>query len=263
MKFSNETSASGTFARGAVRRARNPPVLRIRALRAAAPRMAPSREWPPWRRSRAASGAVWRAAWRRRQTLLTARRRSKAPPSRVRPEPPSAFHLKPEWQGPCGRTEAVDVNLGNSPEAFVRAAYCQITGQEPPPRSVEQWAGRLRQDGHVRRVDVVRAIASEQKRQLKLSYSDPWAEEPELVDAPLRVSKRDIGAVFMFFFNCPAGVNCDMNWANTHALGMDAPHPLLGNGPAPGGEEPASTRRPIPASGGVSSSTRSTPACNF
>jgi hypothetical protein len=144
------------------------------------------------------------------------------------PEPPSPFKLKPEWQGPCARTETVDVNLGNSPEAFVRAAYCQITGQEPTPRSVEQWARRLRQDGHVRRVDVVRAIASEQKRQLKLSYSDPWAEEPELVDAPLRVSKRDIGAVFMFFFNCPAGVNCDMNWANTHALGMDVPHPLLG-----------------------------------
>jgi hypothetical protein len=32
----------------------------------------------------------------------------------------------------------------------------------------------------------------------------------------------------MFFFNCPGGVNCGMDWANTHALGMDRPHALYG-----------------------------------
>ena len=84
------------------------------------------------------------------------------------PQAPSPFRLKPEWQGPCARTDTVDVNLGNSPEAFVRAAYCQITGQEPPPKTLEQWSSRLRQDSHVRRVDVVRAIASDQKREVKL-----------------------------------------------------------------------------------------------
>jgi hypothetical protein len=146
------------------------------------------------------------------------------------PEAPSPFHLKPEWTGPCARTDTVDVNLGNSPEAFVKAAYCQIAGQEAPPPTVEKWSGRLRTDPHVRRVDVVRAIAVQQKREIKLSYSDPWAEEPELGDAPVRQSKRDIGAVCMFFFNCPAGVNCGMDWANTHALGMAVPHPLLGGG---------------------------------
>jgi hypothetical protein len=144
------------------------------------------------------------------------------------PEAPSPFRLKPEWQGPCARTDTVDVDLGSSPEAFVRAAHCQITGQEPPPKTVEQWSNRLRQDTHVRRLDVVRTIALEQKRELKLKYSDPWAAEPELLDAPVRQSKRDIGAVFMFFFGCPGGTNCDMNWANTHAPGMDAPHPLMG-----------------------------------
>jgi hypothetical protein len=146
------------------------------------------------------------------------------------PLAPSPFHLKAEWSGPCARAETVDVNRGNSPESFVRAAYCQISGQEPPPKVVAQWAARLRQDPHVRRVDVVRALAAEQKREIKLAYSDPWAEQPELKDAPVRRSKRDIGAVFMFFFNCPAGVNCDMNWANSHALGMDVPHSLLGMG---------------------------------
>jgi Domain of unknown function (DUF5010) len=147
------------------------------------------------------------------------------------PEAPSPFTLKPEWQGPCARADTVDVNLGNSPEAFVRAAFCQVTGQEPPAKTVEQWATKLRKDAHVRRVDVVRAIASDQgHHQVKLSYSDPWATEPELVDAPVRQSKRDVGAVMMFFFSCPGGTNCEMNWANTHALGMDTPHPLLGNG---------------------------------
>src|SRR5580704_4884061 len=152
----------------------------------------------------------------------------KDPSVATHPEAPSLFSLKPEWQGPCARAETVDVNLGNSPEAFVKAAYCQITGQEAPPKTVEQWSGRLRQDAHVRRVDVVRAIAAEQKRHVKLSYSDPWLTQPELLEAPVRQSKRDIGAVCMFFFSCPAGTNCDMDWANTHTLGMAVPHPLMG-----------------------------------
>jgi hypothetical protein len=150
------------------------------------------------------------------------------------PETPSPFRLKPEWQGPCARTDTVDVNLGNAPEAFVRAAYCQITGKEAPPNIVEQWAVRLKQDPHVRRIDVVRSLAADQgRRQLKLAYSDPWRSQPELLDAPVHASKRDIGAVLMFFFSCPGGTNCSMDWANTHTVGMDGPHPLLGMG---GGE---------------------------
>jgi hypothetical protein len=140
---------------------------------------------------------------------------------------PSPFVLKPEWQGPCARSETVDVNIGNAPESFVKAAYCQITGQPAPAATVEVWSKRLREDSHVRRIDVVRALGSEQKRELKLTYSDPWSAQPELLTAPVRQTKRDIGAVFMFFFNCPGAVNCGMDWANTHAVGMDAPHPLL------------------------------------
>ena len=149
-------------------------------------------------------------------------------PATTLPDAPSLFHLKPEWKGPCTRSETVDVNLAHTPESFVNAAHCQITGQPAPPQIVAEWAQRLRQDEHVRRIDVVRALGNEQKRQLKLSYSDPWLSQPELLDAPRRQSKRDIGAVFMFFFGCPGGVNCAMDWANTHAPGMDAPHALLG-----------------------------------
>jgi hypothetical protein len=34
----------------------------------------------------------------------------------------------------------------------------------------------------------------------------------------------------MFFSQCPGGVNCGMDWANTHAIGMASPHALLGFG---------------------------------
>lgn len=165
------------------------------------------------------------------------------------PEAPSPFHLKPEWDGPCAQADPVDVNLGNSPEAFVKAAYCQITGQQPPPKTVELWAAKLRTDPHVRRVDVVRSIANDQKRNIKLRYSDPWASEPDLGDAPVRQSKRDIGAVCMFFFSCPNGTNCGMDWANTHAPGMDTPSPLLGTDGAHGAyyvaSEPGFWRREL------------------
>jgi hypothetical protein len=143
-------------------------------------------------------------------------------------EAPSLFHLKPEWEGPCARSESIDVNLGHTPEAFVKAAYCQITGRPAPADAVEPWAKRLRQDPRTRRIDVVRALCNDQKRQAKLSYSDPWISQAELLEAPKRQTKRDVGAVFMFFFGCPGGVNCAMDWANTHAPGMDAPHPILG-----------------------------------
>jgi hypothetical protein len=166
---------------------------------------------------------------------------AKGPAKRTRPavaKTPSDFTLKPEWQGPCSKSATVDVNLGNSPEAFVKAAYCQMTGQQPPPDVVSNWAGQLKDDSHVRRIDVIRSLATDQKidsKSLKLAFSDPWTAQPDLLDVPVRTAKRDIGAVFLFFFNCPKEPNCGMQdeklqgeWANTHALGMDAPNPALG-----------------------------------
>ena len=67
--------------------------------------------------------------------------------------------LRPEWNGPCAAATPVDVNLGNAPESFVRAAYCQITGTQPPMATVMDWANQLRTVSYVRRVDVVRCYA--------------------------------------------------------------------------------------------------------
>ncbi len=149
----------------------------------------------------------------------------------ARAEPASPlFELKPEWQGPCERRETVDVNLGHSPEAFVRAAFGQLSGKEAPAELVAKWAGELRRNVRLRRIDVVLSLARELGRSCPLGYSDPWRAQPELLGLPHKRVKRDVGAVFMFFFDCPCGVNCGMSWANTHALGMLEAHPLLAFG---------------------------------
>jgi Domain of unknown function (DUF5010) len=138
------------------------------------------------------------------------------------------FRLKPDWDGPCARAEVVDVNLGNTPASFVRAAHCQVTGQPASDAVVTRWTGRMHDDYYVRRIDVVRSLCKEEKRDCKLSYSDPWVDEPELGGPPVRNTKREVGAVLMFFFDCPGKTNCSMDWANTHAPGMDGPVPSLG-----------------------------------
>jgi len=139
----------------------------------------------------------------------------------------SEFRLKPEWSGPCRYADVIDVNLGNSPEAFIRAAYGQVTGQEPSGERVAAWAARLRTDTHLRRIDVVRSFCKESGRNCKLRYSDPWLNNPDLAAPCVKNTKRDVGAVVMFFFHCPGGVNCGMDWANTHAYGMGQPSPIL------------------------------------
>jgi hypothetical protein len=133
----------------------------------------------------------------------------------------SAATLVPEWSGPCVRSAgAIDVNRGNSPESFVAAAYCQIHGSEPPAALVTDWAHQLRTVSYVRRIDVVRTLCQQAGQACSLFYSNPWATEV-LSTAPCsRKTARDVGAVMMFFFRCPAGTNCGMDWANTHAWGM-------------------------------------------
>jgi hypothetical protein len=142
---------------------------------------------------------------------------------------PSDFTLRAEHEGPCTRSSgAIDVNLGNAPEQFVRAAYCQVIGTEPPPDVTSGWADRLRTLDYVRRIDVVRTFCQQAGVTCKLSYSDPWAPQVPLTASCTRSTKRDLGAVLMYFSDCPVGVNCGMDWANTHAIGMNATHPLLG-----------------------------------
>lgn len=149
----------------------------------------------------------------------------------------SSYTLKPEWQGPCQRAAVVDVNLGNSPEAFVRSAYCQTLGKEPEAKVLAQWSERLKQEKELRRVDVIRSVAKAAGLPApKLKYSNPWTADSDPAPAPAHAPhKRQIGAVMMFFFNCPGGVNCGMDWANNHVTGMEGPVPSLGFGAAPTG----------------------------
>ena len=141
-----------------------------------------------------------------------------------------AFQLRPEWKGPVQKSDVVDVNLGNSPEAFVKAAWGQIFGSEPSADLVRTWAERLRGDPRLRRVDLVRIFCLQAGRACRLKYSVPWLNDPDLDQPMVKKLKRDVGAVTMFFFHCPGGVNCGMDWANTHAWGMDSPSASLGFG---------------------------------
>ncbi len=138
------------------------------------------------------------------------------------------FVLRPEWNGQISRRDVVDVNLGHTPEAFVRAAHAQLAGQAAPAGLVREWADQLRGSERLRRIDVVRSLAAQQGRTCELAFDDPWLGHPEFLGKPERGTKRQVGAVFMFFFNCPGGVNCATDWASSHALGMDHPHELYG-----------------------------------
>src|SRR5262249_42033500 len=116
-----------------------------------------------------------------------------------------------------------DVNLGNASDAFVRAAYCQVNGSEPPAGVVDMWSMQLRTVPYVRRIDVVRTFCRDAGRSCPLAYSDPWATDVLLTAPCAKKTGRDLGAVFMFFSDCPGGTNCSMDWANTHSLGMASP----------------------------------------
>jgi hypothetical protein len=149
---------------------------------------------------------------------------------------PSNFTLQPEFVGPCTLApDAIEINLGNSAEAFVRSAYCQVNGTEPAASTTDDWANRLRTLEYVRRIDVARTFCQTAGRTCSFSYSDPWSPQIPLSAGCSRKGSRDLGAVLMFFSVCPFGVNCSMDWANTHALGMAALHELLGFGTVKGG----------------------------
>ena len=140
------------------------------------------------------------------------------------------FKLKPDFAGDCARADVIDVDLGHTPASFVRAAHCQIAGQPAPPAVVETWSQKMRDEYYVRRIDVVRSLCAQAKRECKLAYSDPWVTEVELSGAPPKNAKRDVGAVFMFFFECPGHVFSPLEDAvpvdverDGHALGLDHP----------------------------------------
>jgi hypothetical protein len=148
----------------------------------------------------------------------------------------SVFMQRPEWTGPCmASTGAIDVNLGNSAESFVQAAYCQINGNEPSSAVVANWANQLRTAGYVRRVDVVRSLCQQAGKACTLAYSDPWTTDAPHTETCTKKTGRDVGAVMMFFFTCPGPPNCGLDWANTHAWGMNAADAIYGSQSSPAG----------------------------
>src|SRR5689334_20845279 len=99
--------------------------------------------------------------------LCSCGRGSYDPTEDLRPTPPAKalpenvdFQLRAEFDGPCEARATIDVNLGNAPEAFVRAAHCQISGAEPSAELTTSWSEQLRTRGWVRRIDVVRSLCS-------------------------------------------------------------------------------------------------------
>ena len=149
------------------------------------------------------------------------------------------FQLRAEWSGPCESADAIDVNAGNAAAVFVVAAYCQVTGSAPNASTVSQWEQQLLTSDFLRRIDVVRILCQQSQRDCRLNYSSPWTnvDTLELTEPCMRPSAsssspaspaslsplRDLGAIMMFFFNCPLQPNCGLDWANTHQLGMDRP----------------------------------------
>lgn len=137
------------------------------------------------------------------------------------------FRLRAEFEGPCEKKRgSIDVNLGNAPEQTVRALWCQITGEEPSAERVSEWSARLRDDGWIRRADLARNFCSEVARDCSLAYGDPWLAHEDLTATCERKTSRDMGAVLMFFGDCPGKVNCETSWSSTHAVGSSARHPL-------------------------------------
>lgn len=140
------------------------------------------------------------------------------------------FELVDEWDGPYEQSDVINVNAGNSAEKFVEAAYWQVFGQTPEASYIQNFSQRLINNDYFRRIDVVNSLLQASARTgIEIKYSDPWKKQVELKREHPGVKKtsRDIGAVFMFFFNTPGGTNGKMSWANTHAPGMDIPSAIM------------------------------------
>ncbi|HEY1536407.1 MAG TPA: DUF5010 domain-containing protein [Polyangiaceae bacterium] len=146
------------------------------------------------------------------------------------------FELRPDFDvSTCAKAPRIDVNLGNTTDSFVTAAYCQINGTPPPANVKAQWVTQLTTVSYVRRIDVVLSLCKAASVNCSLNYSDPWLTQADLTEPCMRSGMRDVGAVLMFFNDCPGGVNCTMDWANTHAEGMAAASALLSFGAVPSG----------------------------
>ncbi len=140
------------------------------------------------------------------------------------------FALREDFTGPCTKAKgSIDVNIGNTAETTVRALYCQVNGREADAATIQTWVTKLLDDGFTRRGDVARRFCLDAGRSCTFTYSDPWLAQEDLTDTCTRKTERDMGAVLMFFSDCPGNINCGASWANTHPLGYSSPHVIYGN----------------------------------
>ncbi len=138
---------------------------------------------------------------------------------------------------PVAGSSSVDVNLGNTETNFITAAYEQIANGTVPSAAIvnAQLANFTNNPTYWRRVDTVNSFLNTANKNNTKLYSDPWLSDTPFTSVPCKNVTRDIGAVCMFFFGCEGGVNCQMDWANTHANGMNIAASILGFGSSPTG----------------------------
>lgn len=138
-----------------------------------------------------------------------------------------SFSLRSEFDGPCEAAAVIDVNVGHSPEATVRALHCQISGREPSESTLSEDSAALSQANGVRRIDLVWKYCQEEGKSCSVSFSDPWTCQVDVTSTCEKKVTREVGAVMMYFSDCPNQVNCGRTWANTHAPGMFSAQELL------------------------------------
>jgi len=125
---------------------------------------------------------------------------------------------------------ALDINLGESPADFAAACWLQLKGAPLSEAGRQAWAAKLGTPEAPRRIDLALLMAKEARVSPRILYSDPWQEQVPLEGAPARKVKRQIGAVMMFFFECPNPLNGSVHWCNNHVAGMELPSPIYGFG---------------------------------
>ena len=141
-----------------------------------------------------------------------------------RAETKSFFELKPKSDMERLSLEAVhDLNLGESPSAFIKALWKQFTGRIPGEDLVKDYSSQLGSGTYPRRIDLGIALAEKAGVQPKWQYSDPWRTQKILKPAASKELAREVGAIFMFFFTSPVGPNGGPGWANNHVPGMTTP----------------------------------------
>lgn len=142
---------------------------------------------------------------------------------------PRDFKLKLETDpATLEYSRKIDLNLGQSPEMFVRSIWKQLTGEDTEPDWVESKAALLGTEAFPRRIDLALLLAEEAGEDTpRWNYSDPWQAQVLLSGSPDKTVERDIGAVFMFFFTSPNKPNGGTGWANNHAPGMLTRDPTL------------------------------------